>query len=131
MSVEYISEALRLSLTGSWSAIPATGEHTYFSEEAFHILGFDSAGRPPGFEELQRRLHPDDRARTTERFKAAVRERADFDVGYRIVHPSGEIRELQSIGHPVFVSSGEVVEFVGTMMDVSARRRAQVQRPCP
>src|SRR4051812_8127841 len=92
-SEAYLSEAQRLSHTGSWAAIPATGEHTYFSEEAFHILGFDSAGRPPGFEELQRRLHPDDRSRTTERFKAAVRERADFDVRYRIVHPSGEIRE--------------------------------------
>jgi len=124
-SEAYLSEAQRLSHTGSWAAIPATGEHTYFSEEAFHILGFDSAGRPPGFEELQRRLHPDDRARTTERFKAAVRERADFDVGYRIVHPSGEIREVQSIGHPVLDPSGEVVEFVGTVMDVTERRRTE------
>src|SRR5438067_2279513 len=127
-SEAYLSEAQRLSHTGSWAAIPATGEHTYFSEEAFHILGFDSAGRPPGFEELQRRLHPDDRARTTERFKAAVRERADFDVGYRIVHPSGEIREIQSIGHPVLDPSGEVIEFVGTVMDVTERRRAEEER---
>jgi len=124
----YLSEAQRLSHTGSWAAIPATGEHTYFSEEAFRILGFDPAGRPPRFEELQRRFHPDDRARTTERFETAVREKVDFDVGYRIVHPGGEIREIQSIGHPVFGPSGDVVEFVGTVMDVTERRRAEEER---
>jgi PAS domain-containing protein len=43
-SEAYLSEAQRLSHTGSWAGIPATGEHTYWSEEAFHVLGFDPAG---------------------------------------------------------------------------------------
>jgi signal transduction histidine kinase len=44
------------------------------------------------------------------------------------VHPNGEIREIQSIGHPVFGPSGDVVEFVGTVMDVTERRRAEEER---
>jgi PAS domain S-box-containing protein len=127
-SEAYLSEAQRLSHTGSWAAIPATGEHTYFSVEAFGILGFDPAGRPPRFEELQRHFHPDDRARTTEHFKSAIRDKVDFDVIYRIVLPGGEIREIQSIGHPVFGPAGDVVEFVGTVMDVTERRRAEEER---
>ena len=124
-SEAYLSEAQQLSHTGSWAIIPATGEHTYFSEEAFRILGFDPAGGPPRFEELQRRIHPDDHARTIEHFKRAIREKVDYDLIYRIVHLSGEIREIQSIGHPVFGPSGDVVEFVGTVMDVTERRRAE------
>ena len=127
-SEAYLSEAQRLSHTGSWAAIPATGEHTYFSEEAFRILGFDTAGPPPRFEELEQRFHPADRARTTEHLKTAIREKVDFDVGCRIVHPGGEIREIQYIGHPVFGPSGDVVEFVGTVMDVTERRRAEEER---
>ncbi len=127
-SEAYLSEAQRLSHTGSWAGIPATGEHTYWSEEAFRVLGFDPAGGPPRFEELQRRFHPDDRARTTEHFKRAIREKVDWDVSYRIVHPGGEIREIQSIGHPVFGPSGDVVEVVGTVMDVTERRRAEEDR---
>ncbi|MGA7863999.1 MAG: ATP-binding protein, partial [Stellaceae bacterium] len=46
----------------------------------------------------------------------------------RIVHPDGEIREIQSIGHPVFGAPGHVVEFVGTVMDVTERRRAEEER---
>jgi C4-dicarboxylate-specific signal transduction histidine kinase len=127
-SEAYLAEAQRLSHTGSWAAIPATGEHTYFSDEAFRILGFDPAGPPPPFQELQRRFHPDDRAKTTAHFKTAIREKADFDLIYRIVHPSSEIREIQSIGHPVFGPSGHVAEFVGTVMDVTERRRAEEER---
>src|SRR6266446_2104458 len=127
-SEAYLSEAQRLSHTGSWAGVAATGEHTYWSEEAFRVLGFDPAAGPPRFEELQRRFHPDDRARTTEHFKRAIREKVDWDVSYRIVHPGGEIREIQSIGHPVFGPSGGVVEVVGTVMDVTERRRAEEDR---
>jgi len=127
-SEAYLSEAQRLSHTGSWACIPATGEHTYWSEEIFRVTGFDPAGGLPRFEEFERRIHPDDRARTKEHFRTAIREKVDFDHGYRIVHPGGEIREIHVIGHPVLSPSGDLVEFVGTLMDVTERRRAEEER---
>jgi PAS domain S-box-containing protein len=127
-SEAYLAEAQRLSHTGSWAFIPATGKHGYWSEEIFRLTGFDPAGGPPRFEEFERRIHPDDRARTKEHFRIAIREKADFDHGYRIVHPGGEIRDIHVIGHPVLSPSGDLVEFVGTMMDVTERRRAEEER---
>jgi PAS domain S-box-containing protein len=127
-SEAYLSEAQRLSHTGSWATIPATGENTYFSEETFRVLGFDPAGEPPRSEEVLQRIHPDDRARTREQFVTAIREKLDFDAGYRIVHPGGEIRDIHMIGHPVLGPSGDLVEFVGTVMDVTERRRAEEER---
>jgi PAS domain S-box-containing protein len=52
-SEAYLSEAQRLSHTGSWAFIPAAGKHTYWSEEIFRITGFDPAGGPPRFEEFE------------------------------------------------------------------------------
>ena len=127
-SEAYLSEAQRLSHTGSWACNPAIGQHTYWSEEAFRVYGFDRAGGPPRFEEFERRIHPDDRARAREEFTTAIREKVDFDHSFRIVHRRGEIREIQSIGHPVFGPFGEVVEFVGTVIDVTERRRAEEER---
>jgi PAS domain S-box-containing protein len=127
-SEAYLTEAQRLSHTGSWACVPAIGKHTYWSEEIFRITGFDPAGGPPRFEEFERRIHPDDRVRTREHFRTAIREKVDFDHSYRIVHPGGEIREIQAIGHPVFGPTGDVVEFVGTLMDVTERRRAEEER---
>ena len=47
---------------------------------------------------------------------------------YRIVHPSGAIRDIHVIGHPVLTSSGDLAEFVGTVIDVTGRKRADEQR---
>jgi C4-dicarboxylate-specific signal transduction histidine kinase len=47
---------------------------------------------------------------------------------YRIVHPSGAIRDIHVVGHPVLTSSGELAEFVGTVIDVTERKRADEQR---
>lgn len=127
-SEAYLTEAQRLSHAGSWATIPATGQHTYWSEEAFRIYGFDPAGAPPRFAEFERRIHPDDRARTREEFRTAIREKVDFDHGFRIVHPGGAIREIHVIGHPVLGPLGDVVEYVGTVMDVTERRRAEEER---
>ena len=44
------------------------------------------------------------------------------------MHPGGEIREIHAIGHPVPGASGDHVEFVGTVMDVTERRRAEEER---
>ena len=98
-SEAYLAEAQRLSHTGSWAFIPATGKHGYWSEEIFRLTGFDPAGGPPRFEEFEQRIHPDDRARTKEHFRIAIREKAHFDHGYRIVHLGGEIRDIHVIGH--------------------------------
>ena len=127
-SEAYLAEAQRLSHTGSWAFIPATGKHGYWSEEIFRLTGFDPAWGPPRFEEFEQRIHPDDRARTKEHFGMAIREKADFDHSYRIVHLGGEIRDIHVIGNPVLSPSGDVVEFVGTMMDVTERRRAEEER---
>src|SRR5580700_9514745 len=51
-SEAYLTEAQRLSHTGSWACVPAIGKHTYWSEEAFRVYGFDRAGGPPRFEEF-------------------------------------------------------------------------------
>src|SRR5947209_8316209 len=124
-SEAYLSEAQRLSHTGSWASDPAIRKHTYWSEELFRITGFDPAAGPPGFAEFERCVHPDDLVRTKERFRTAIREKADYNHCYRIVHPNGEVREIHVIGHPVLSPSGDLVEYVGTLMDVTERRRTE------
>lgn len=72
-----------------------------------------------------RRVHPNDQVATRERFEKAVRERADFEVDYRLVRPSTEIRDIHAVGHAVLDRSGDLVEFVGTVIDITERKRAE------
>jgi PAS domain S-box-containing protein len=124
-SEAYLAEAQRLSQTGSWAWNPATGDIRYWSEMCYRVLGFDPAGALPRFEEFFHRIHPDDQAAVRERFEKAIRDKADFELDYRVVHPEKGIRDIHAIGHAVLDGSGNLSEFVGTVIDVSERKRAE------
>src|SRR5882762_10428764 len=124
-SEAYLAEAQRLSHTGSWAGAPGTGEIRYRSEECYRVLGFDPHRGVPRFETFFQRIHPDDQAKVRETAETAGREKAEFELGYRIVHPGGEIRDIHVVGHPVLSPSGDLVEFVGTVIDVTERKRAE------
>ncbi len=124
-SEAYLAEAQRLSHTGSWAWAPATGEIRYWSEETYRVLGFDPDAGPPRFETFFQRLCPEDQVRVRELFENAVRHKADFETDYRIVHPNGAIRYIHGVGHPVRDEAGHLVEFVGTVIDVTETKRAE------
>jgi PAS domain S-box-containing protein len=125
-SESYLMEAQRLSHTGSWAGAP--GEIRYWSEECHRVLGFDPQDEQPRFESFFQRIHPDDQASALEQLESASREKREFEFDYRIVHPGGGIRDIRTVGHPIFSPSGEVVEFVGTVMDITERKRADEER---
>jgi PAS domain S-box-containing protein len=127
-SQAYLAEAQRLSHTGSWAWTPDTGEIRYLSEECYRVLGFDPHDGQPRSETFFQRLHPDDQAREREIVETARREQAEFEMDYRIVHPGGEIRDIHAVGHPVLSPSGDLVEFVGTVIDITERKRAEEER---
>jgi PAS domain S-box-containing protein len=124
-SEAYLAEAQRLGHTGSWAWTPATGDMRYWSKECYRLLGLDPHGEQPRFETSFQRIHPDDQPRTAEKFERAKREQVEFELSYRIVHPGGEIRDMHVVGHPVLSPSGDLVEFVGTVVDVTERKRAE------
>jgi PAS domain S-box-containing protein len=124
-SEAYLAEAQRLSQTGSWAWNPATGEIRYWSEECYRVLGFDSEMPPPRFETFFQRIHPGDRAAMREQYDRAIRDVADFDLTYRYLHPSRGTRDIHVVGHAVLGRSGELAEFVGTVIDITERKRAE------
>jgi C4-dicarboxylate-specific signal transduction histidine kinase len=71
------------------------------------------------------RIHPKDRPFVEQKVDRAVRERSDLEMDYRIVLADGSTKYLQTLGHPVIRESGDLVEFVGTVMDVTERKRAE------
>ena len=124
----YLEDAQRLSHTGSWARVSATGAMRYWSAECYRVLGFEPQNGPPPFETFLQHVHPDDRAKVRETAENAGRAKVDYELDYRIVHPGGNIRDIHTIAHPVLSPSRDVVEFVGTVMDVTERRQAEKER---
>jgi PAS domain S-box-containing protein len=124
-SEAYLAEAQRLSHTGSWAWNVATREFVHWSDEHYRLHGLDPKQGMPSWEAATQFIHPEDRSRCLEGIERAIRERADCELEYRAVHPDGTIKYIHSIAHPVFNEPGDLVEFMGTEMDVTERKRAQ------
>jgi PAS domain S-box-containing protein len=118
-SEAYLAEAQRLTHTGTWAFCPSTPEHIYWSLEYYRIYGFDPARDRASRSAVLERVHPDDRAGLDRKFKEAIREKTDVEHDFRIILPEGTEKHLHMVAHPVVDKGGEVIEFVGTSMDVT------------
>src|SRR5882672_1325525 len=127
-SETYLAEAQRLSHTGSWARDMATNEYTHSSDEYARLFGFDPQRDRPPRDDFLGRIHPEDRGRHDDIIAQAARERMDYAVDYRVVLPDGTLRCLHVVGHPVCSASGDLVQLVGTAMDVTERKRAEEER---
>ena len=121
-SQEYLLAAQRLSHTGSWAWNLATGQIVW-SEEGARILGLDPDGQPFSAKYLDQIWHPNDREFAAQTITAAFREQRSYELRVRIVRPDGAIRYVHCLGRPVFNEAGELVEYIGILMDVTARKR--------
>jgi len=127
-SEAYLAEAQRLSHTGSWAWSPVT-DNTYYSEECYRVLGLVPAdGAPPPLGDIMQRIRPEDQAQCRERIEKAIRDKGDFELDYRIVHADKKIRDIRCVGHSVLDRSGDLVEFVGTVIDITERKSAEQER---
>jgi len=124
-SEAYLAEAQRLTHTASWAYNPATQKALYWSDEMFRICGFDPQQGPPTSEAFLDRVHPEDRESVAGTMRNAAREKTEYRVEHRIIHPNGAIKHAQAIGHPVLDRSGNVVEFVGSAVDITDVKRAE------
>ncbi|WP_244549702.1 PAS domain-containing sensor histidine kinase [Bradyrhizobium erythrophlei] len=120
----YLSEAQRLSHTGSFGWHVASGE-VIWSEETFRIFGFDRAPSIKHATVLQR-IHPDDRTRVQRTVDSASLDGKDFEHGYRLLMPDGAIKYVHARAHAVTTPSGDT-EFIGAVSDVTARKRAEAE----
>jgi PAS domain S-box-containing protein len=122
-----LADAQKLSHTGSWSWNAATRQ-LHWSLEHFRICGVDLDTFKPTIESVRQLIHPQDLPAWTQTFEKAVDKKREFDHEFRIVRPSGTVRHVHSIAHPVVNESGDVTEYVGTIMDVTERRIVDEER---
>ena len=127
-SEAYLAEAQRLTHTGSWAWRVAGRDFLHVSEEWYRIYGFDPEKGMPAWEERLRRVHPEDRAKWQAAIDRAIGEKSSYEVEFRILLPDGTVKYVHTVGHPVLNASGDLMEFVGSAMDITERKRAEEER---
>jgi signal transduction histidine kinase len=121
-SETYLTEAQRLSRTGSFSWKIATEEQTW-SEEIFRIYEYDFATKPT-LDLVRRRSHPDDASMLEQAFEQASSGAQNIDITHRLLMPDGTVKHVKVLAHPAQDMENNV-EYIGVLMDITAAKRAE------
>ncbi|HXM30507.1 MAG TPA: AAA family ATPase [Chthoniobacterales bacterium] len=121
-SEAYLAQAQRLSQTGSFWWKVSSGEFIW-SDEAFRVMGYDRTMRP-SVELIFKRVHPEDIQLVQHMVSRAAREGTNMDFEHRLLMPDGSIKHIHVVLEAVSLDPANR-EFVGTVMDITARKQAE------
>ena len=121
-SETYLTEAQRLSRTGSFSWNIATEEQVW-SEEIFRIFEYDFATKPT-LDLVRRRSHPEDAAMLEQAFEQVANGAQIIDITHRLLMPGGAVKHIKVLAHPA-QDKEDNVEYIGVLMDVTAAKQAE------
>ena len=121
---ERLKFALDSGRMGSWDLDVATKAY-----EASDLCKLNYGRRPDEtftFDTLIETIHPEDRPRVLAAIESAIRDGTEYDVEYRVVHPTGELRWLHARGRAAQTADdGGVRRLAGVSLDITERKRAE------
>lgn len=118
-----LAQGQQLSRTASWRLHLPEGDMQW-SAQLFDILGLDRDREVPSYRLFTERMHPDDRPRFLQAMDRAIAENSDFSCEARIVIPGGPAKYVQALGEGKR-GAAEGIEFIGTIMDLTQRKRTE------
>ncbi len=125
---ERLQLALDAGNEGLWDWNFATGER-YFGPRYLSILGYEPGEVQPGYDLWLTLIHPDDRAAAEEQRAQQIRYfNGRFTTEYRLRRKSGDYIWIESNGKVItWMPDGSPARTVGTITDITARRRLEEQ----
>lgn len=120
-----LREAERIGQVGSWQWDLDANE-LVGSEQLHRLFCFEESWGRIGHADFHGRIHPDDRERVKQAFRAARQEvRGLQDLEFRIQCPDGSLRSVLACGE--HVPGSQHRQMIGTLLDITALRASQKQ----
>jgi len=116
--------ALDAAHSGAWEWDLRTNANIW-SEELWKLYGLEPDSREPSYETWLSIVHPEDRAEVERTVREAARTGITLNAEWRVAGSAGDVRWLMSRGQPLRGDNGEVVRFLGIVVDITERKRAE------
>jgi len=108
---------------GVWEWNPQTNQ-TIWSPEIERMYEV-APGTLTDYETWRKLVYPEDLARVEAETAEALVNRSRFNIDFRIVRPSGQLRWITTLGGAVNDDSGQVVRAFGVNLDITERKKAE------
>lgn len=118
------SEAQRIAQLGHWELDFAT-KRLDWSDEVYRIFEIDPQKQSASYELLLNSIHPEDRLFMEQAYSQSVQDGKPFDTTHRLLMKDGAIKFLWERCETYYDESGQPLRSLGTVMDITERRRAE------
>ena len=98
-----------------------------WDERMFEIYGVECEGFQGCYEVWEKSLHPDDRAQTLNLTGKSLAGEAEYDLEFRIIPPSGEIKHIKANGVVNRDADGRAIRMIGMNQDITERKQLEEQ----
>jgi len=119
-----LREAQRIAHLGHWNWDIQTGGLEW-SDEVFRIFGYEPGAIDVTYDTFLEKVHPEDRHKVQEAVARALEDRKSYYVEHRVVRADGEVRVVEERGEVITNRSGELVRMVGTVLDITERKKIE------
>lgn len=123
-SEQELREAQRVGRLGSWDWDAVTDTITW-SEEYYHVYGFDPAQRPPGYEEHLKAYTPESAARLDAAVKRNMQTGEPYELDLELAGADSPCRWIMARSETKHDANGQIVGLRGTAQDITERKRVQ------
>ena len=121
-SESYLSEAQKLSHTGSFGLNVDTGE-ILWSDETYRITEFDPNSKPT-LELVLQRVHPEDRPRVQSTLDNFIHAGSNWDFEHRFLMPDGSVKHVRVVADAT-KNQLHQLEYIGAVIDLTAAKQAE------
>ncbi|RXK84324.1 PAS domain S-box protein [Chlorobaculum sp. 24CR] len=115
--------ALEATKAGVWEW-NLKNDEVYWSDRIWRLYGLTPDSKPHNHKLCESTVHPDDREETFGIVMEAANREINIDIEFRVCHPEdGSLHWLACRGKPQLNEAGELDRYVGTVMDITERKR--------
>ena len=125
-SEQNLIEAQRIARVGNW-VWDLSGSLLSASAECYRVFGMASTEFADTYKAFLKLVHPEDRDTVQAAFETFLKNHLPHSVEYRIISPDGTERIIHEKGEVVFDALGTPVHAVGTVQDITERKKAEKQ----
>jgi len=119
-----LAEAQRIARLGSWD-LDVVRNDLSWSNETYRIFGISPEQFGATYESFLSHVHRTDRVMVKKAVDAALYQQQSYDIEHRIIRPDGVERSVHERAQVIFGADESPLRMVGTVQDVTERKRAK------
>jgi PAS domain S-box-containing protein len=125
-SEERLRIALEAGAIGTWDW-DIKQNRVQWTRRTYELHGLKPGEFDGTVEAFVRVVHPDDLPHVKAALEAALRQKAQYQIELRVIHPDGKVRWLSTSGNVLFAPDGTPQRMIGATADITERKEAEAQ----